>query len=64
MLLCAAVTLLIPETNGKNLDEIESDVLFGKVQSATEISVASDELTDSSDYKNGAQREVKSEEVV
>lgn len=29
MALCAAVTLLIPVTSGKTLDQIESSVLYG-----------------------------------
>ncbi|KIV79366.1 hypothetical protein PV11_06929 [Exophiala sideris] len=36
MALCAATTLLIPETKGKTLDEIERGVLYGKSDSSTE----------------------------
>jgi len=37
MALCAAATLLIPETKGKSLDEIERGVLYGKTASAESV---------------------------
>ena len=46
MVLIAAVTLLIPETKGKSLDDIESDMLYNKAQAAYPESCDSEERTD------------------
>lgn len=51
MALNAAVTLLIPETKGKSLDDIESDVLYGRAQAITYGSEQGDASTDSDTMK-------------
>lgn len=46
MALCAAVTLLIPETKGKSIEEIEAGVVFGETlesQEGSEVDVSSEE---------------------
>lgn len=51
MALNAAVTLLIPETKGKSLDDIESDVLYGRAQAASNASDNGESNTDSDTVK-------------
>jgi hypothetical protein len=41
MALCAAVTLLIPETKGRTIDEIERGVLYGEDNSVQTTSAES-----------------------
>lgn len=46
MALCAAVTLLIPETRGKSIEEIEAGVVFGEAlesQEGSEVDISSAE---------------------
>ena len=42
MALCALCTLLIPETKGRTLDEIEQGVLYGVKKSADSVTSSSD----------------------
>ena len=54
MALCAAVTLLIPETKGKTLEDIEADVQFGAArQSETSTATNTPDLEPMDERENG-----------
>lgn len=53
MALCAAVTLLIPETKGRSIEEIENGVLYGEVSGGSDVSVSSGEVVGISEVATG-----------
>lgn len=50
MALTAAITLLIPETKGKTIEEIEHGVLYGESLQASGTSVSSGNIEAVSDH--------------
>ena len=65
MALTAAVTLLIPETRGRSIEEIEQGVLYGESVSASDTSVSSvDVIAKSDNVKINTMDETKRQETV
>ena len=64
MALCAAVTLLIPETKGKTIDEIEHGVIYGESRSNfDDVSSSGETLASSANLKNDTVENVKAKEL-